>query len=397
MATCLEYSTQQITACTTWGQTQRTSCTSWGSVTRTSCASWGIFSFICVFFTTIIEWICLAVEVISEAVCLAWATTALVTCVLWEVVMTIAGAVFDVIEAVLGWLFSGVAAILDLIFSIPYVGRFLKWLHNGLITLLVTVPVTIGEGILYFVGLRPQKKLRVCTIIALDEAGNPVAPINLVVDHLNDTITMFRNRLNIQILNSAAGQFSTGLTSTGPIADASWIHFAEGPWPAAELDGACSGATGAGFGGDLGPVGSARQAKLIVPCFFGEWRRVTGFGAPVVVIVQRSIGGGLFAGCALGPLTDYVTLAATFTPTPPAADANNDDVSDVIALLPGAPTFTPPPSPNNLLAHELGHKCNLWHIFGNPANLMSPASSTSDGLDDWQIMLVRGSRHVSFL
>ena len=100
-------------------------------------------------------------------------------------------------------------------------------------------------------------------------------------------------------------------------------------------------------------------------------------------------------GCALGPLTDYVTLAATFTPF--AADANADDVADVIALAPGAATFTPPPSPNNLLAHELGYKCNLWHIFGNPANLMSPTASSSDGLDDWQIMLVRGSRHVSYL
>lgn len=395
MATCLEYSTQQITACTTWGQTQRSSCTQWGSVTRTSCASWGIFSFVCVVVTTFIEWVCLAVVIISAAACLVWATTTLVTCVLWEVVMTIAGAVFDVIEAVLGWLFSGVAALLDLIFSIPYVGRFLKWLHNGLITLFVTVPVTVAEGVLYFVGVRPQKKLRICTIIARDEAGNPVAPINLVVNHINDTITIFRNRLNIQILNSAAGQFSTGFTSTGPVADASWIHLADGPWPTAELDGACARATAAGFGEDLSPIGSARQIKMIAPCYFGEWRRVTGFGAPVVVFVQRSIGGGFFVGCALGPLTDYVTLAATFTPF--AMDANNDDVADVIALSPGAPTFTPPPSPNNLLAHELGHKCNLWHIFNNPANLMSPGASSSDGLDDWQIMLVRGSRHVSYL
>lgn len=221
-----------------------------------------------------------------------------------------------------------------------------------------------------------------------------MAPPDLVVALINDTITMFRNRLNIQILDSAAGQFSTGFDSAGRRADGSWIRIADGPWPTSELDGACSGSTAAGFGEDLSETGSARQLKLIVPCFFGEWRRVTGFGAPVAVIVQRSIGGGIFAGCALGPLTDYVTLAATFTPG--AVDANNDDVADTIALAPGAPTFVPPPSPNNLLAHELGHKCNLWHVF-NPANMMSPASSTSDGLDDFQIMLVRGSRHVSYL
>lgn len=395
MATCLQYSTQQITACTSWGTATRTACTTWGTTTRTSCSSWGIFSFICVIVVTITEWVCIAFEVISEAVCLAWATTVLATCVLWEVVMTIASAVFDVIEAVLGWLASGVAALFDLVFSIPFVGRILKWLHNFLITLLVTMPVTIAEGVLYFVGMRPQKKLRICTIIARDETGNPVAPVSDVVDLINDTITMYRSRLNIQILNSAPSQFSSGLTSTGPVADGSWVRIADGPWPTAELDGACSGNTSAGFGEDLSSIGAARQIKLIAPCFFGEWRRLTGFGSPVVVFVQRSIGGGIFIGCALGPLTDYVTIAATFTPG--ATDINRDDVADTIALLPGAATFTPPPSPSNLLAHELGHKCNLWHATSDPSNLMFPSVSSSFGLDDFQVILVRGSRHVSYL
>jgi len=231
-------------------------------------------------------------------------------------------------------------------------------------------------------------------MIALDETGKPVASVSQVVGLLNDTITMFRNRLNIQILNSAAGQFSTGFTTTGPEANDSWIHMAGGPWPTAELDGACSGSTPAGFNEDLSTIGSARQFGMIGPCFFGAWRRLTGFGAPVTVFVLRSIGGGLFIGCALGPLTDYVTIAATFTPN--ATDANSDDVADAIALSPGASAVTGPPNPNNLLAHELGHKCNLWHIFNNPANLMTPTVSSADGLDDYQIMLVRGSRHVSY-
>lgn len=394
MATCLEYATEQVTACTSWGQTQRSACTSWGSVTRSSCSSWGFFSFICVVLTTIVEWICLAVEIIIESVCLAWATTVTAICVVWEVVVTIATAVFDVIEAVLGWLFSAVSALMDLVFAIPYVGRVLKWLWNVIITAVVTAPVTIGEGILYFLGIRPQKKLRICTVIANDEKGNPVARVSDVVSLINDTIVMFRNRLNIQILDASPGQFSSGFATVGNRASESWVRFSPGPWTTSELDGSCSNFTAAAFGEDLSTTGSERQLKLIVPCFFGAWRRLTGFGAPVTVFVQRSIGGGLFIGCALGPLTDYVMLAATFTPG--AADANSDDVADTIALSPGNPGITTPPSPNNLLAHELGHKCNLWHV-SDPANLMSGSgSSNSDGLDDFQIMLVRGSRHVSF-
>lgn len=392
MATCLQYASQQASACTGWGTTQRTACTTWGSTTRTTCSSWGMFAWLCLFFTTIVEWTCLLVEVITESVCLGWVLLVSVVCIVWEAVLTIATAVFEVVEAVLGWLFSLVASIVDLIFSIPYVGRALKWLWNIIITATVTAPVTIGEGLLYFLGIRPQKKLRLCTILARDEAGNLVAPVGQVITLLNNTIDIFRDRLNIQILNSAPAQFSSGFTDTGPRAHEGWVHVSEPSWPTAQLDGLCSRFTPGAFGEDLGPVGSAREFGMIGPCFFGAWRRLTGFGAPVTVFVLRSLGGGLFIGCALGPLTDYVTIAVTFTPG--GVDANADDVADVIALAAGTPGISP--SPSNLLAHELGHKCNLWHETA-PTNLMTPGQLTGTSLTDFQIALVRGSRHVSFL
>ena len=335
------------------------------------------------------------VEVLTESFCLLWATTALVTCVVWEVVITIANAVFVVLESTLGYLFSAVALIVELLFAIPVVGRALQWIWN-ILFLAATLPFRAGEALLYFAGFRPQKKLRVCTIIGRDEAGALVASVPQVVALLNDAIMIFRKRLNIQILHSAAFQFSSGLTSSGPVADSTWIRLAGSPWSTPQLDTPCSSSTAGAFGEDLTWQGSVRQFKAITSCAFGAWRRVTGIGAPVTIYVIRSIGGGLFFGCALGPLTDYVTIAATFTPNP--VDANFDDTADTVALAPGAAALSPPAasSPNNVLAHELGHICNLWHE-SDPLNLMFANASASDVLNDFQIAIVRESRHVSFL
>jgi len=249
----------------------------------------------------------------------------------------------------------------------------------------------------YLVGIRPQKKLRICTLIERDATG-PVAAASDVVRLINDAIGIYLARMNVQILNSAAVQLSSGFSSDGNRADGSWIQVLPDVDSASQLDLHCGAFTAVGFGEDLGPAGSGIQLKSLSRCFFGNWRRLTGYGAPVVVLVVRSIDGGLRIGCGFGPLTDYVTIASFQGIN--STDADRDDVPDfpglapVSILDPASPSFI---APNNTLAHELGHVCNLWHLPSDPPNLMFPFVGTQSATDVWQEILVRNSRHVSYL
>jgi hypothetical protein len=120
-------------------------------------------------------------------------------------------------------------------------------------------------------------------------------------------------------------------------------------------------------------------------CFYGAWRRILGYGAPVTIFVVRDVDrdaatGDSTDGCSLW-ITNYVTIEAG------------------IAF----------PSALRVAAHELGHVCNLWHLCvdDDVKNLMadggtcSPTSSTFPDfvdpyLDDWQVLLLRASRHVTY-
>lgn len=60
--------------------------------------------------------------------------------------------------------------------------------------------------------------------------------------------------------------------------------------------------------------------------------------------------------------------------------------------------FIPSGRPNVTLAHELGHACNLFHLT-DPTNLMDTTSPGPSGsmLRFWQELLIRASRHVSYV
>jgi hypothetical protein len=394
MATCIEYHEERTQECDDWEDQGYNSCADWNP--------W--FAWLCIAWTWVTHWVCVG---------WVWITTSV--CVAWDIVVTLIDGLIIILEGIgLGYILNGVGAFIELIFSIPYVGRFLRWIWSLAMTL-VSAMLSALDIFGYFLGIRPQKKLRVCGIILIDEAGNRVAQVADVLVEINRAIDLYFRETNIRIMKSAPWQFSTGFMRPAE-ADESWLETYSPMNPAGMLDTSCA----AGHLEDLGVVGSERQLVSLSRCAWGNWRRVLGFGAPVVIFVVRTIGAvapatptaGTFiagtAGCGLGPFADYVTLAATLASV---VDSDGDGITDSFGpLLPGNPVLNGPNSPIVLLGHELGHVCNLAHttdqndtdnfMFSNDDNLTdangNPLVPTDDEVYGWQMQLIRMSRHVSY-
>ena len=138
-----------------------------------------------------------------------------------------------------------------------------------------------------------------------------------------------------------------------------WIRTLSTPAPTAMLDVSCNARA---VLEDLTLTGYYYQTNMLISFFSTTFRRVFGIGAPITVFVVRDLKNK--AGCSLSFLSDYVTLKA------------DNPVC---------------------LAHEVGHACNLPHINDEAAeNLMYPICKYTK-LNPWQIILMRSSRHVSYL
>jgi hypothetical protein len=277
-------------------------------------------------------------------------------CVAWDAVTTVVNAVIEVLESVLTWLLSGLAFLVDLIFSIPILGRVLKWIWNIVLTIVWGL-VGIVDAILGAIGILPEKKLRVCVIMLRDERGRPVGTRATVVARLQEAIDIFRQEANVRIIPSGPFEFDSGFADAERATEA-WIHTNATSSGAAMLDPGCN-VEGAGH--DLWLPGSGFELLASTACFYGNFRRLIGYGAPVVIVVVRDVDGGSTLGCALGPLTDYLVVEG----------------SNPICI-----------------AHELGHSCNLWHI-DESGNLMNP-SCGNRSLHWWQVAILRNSRHVTY-
>jgi hypothetical protein len=307
---------------------------------------------------------------------------------------TVIGAVIVVIESIFGWVLSALAFVLDMIFSIPFLGRILRWIWNALVFVLWTGlgPIILGIiGIVAFllggpvllvivllafgafgllkvvdflfalIGIRPEKKLRICTIILRDVNGVALeTPANLVPE-LQQAIDTFRREASVRVVRLAPFEFDSGFA--GPErATTDWVHVHPRPTIGPALNVRCEAAAGAD---DLGRTGGFFERVASTTCFYGNARRLLGYGAPVTIFVVQSVS-GTDAGCSLGPLSDYVTVQAT-----------------------GRGLST--------IAHELGHACNLWHVDSS-TNLMFPGGVTAmnPNLRPWQAAILRNSARVTY-
>lgn len=370
MPRCLEWAEERNEECIDWRDDGSSQCDAWGA----QCCTWWPCSWAC----ELVTWVCIGWVWVSHFVCVAWNVVTTGACLAWDGVTTLVNALIVVLESTVGWILDAIAFFVELIFAIPFLGRFLKWLWN-FITWVVWTIVSLPDALAGLIGIRPEKKLRICSIILSDGAGNALAPTPYVVDLLQWAVGILRQEANIRLVRLAPFEFDSGFADD-EVPTASWVQVDGSALVAEVLDIPCNVA---GAGADLGNTGTQLDILAARRCFFGAFRRVTGYGAPVTCFVIRSLPSardptcGSF-GCGLW-ITDYVTIR-------------------------NQPCATDGPTTNRrLLAHELGHAGNLWHLgaAGNPVNLMGTPWNSNDPPDQvrlewWQVLLIRGSKHVTY-
>jgi len=248
------------------------------------------------------------------------------------------------------------AGIIELVFCIPYLGRFLKWLWNIVLTG-VNIIFGMVEYLLMWVGFQPQKQMRIEAVILKDTASNYLAAAEDVAAALQQAAQIFMTA-NIRLIPArSVNASSTTHNSLPPDLNACITHYPI-PLDSNMLDVDCNAPA---LQEDLGLKGAKFQHISRTHLSHTNLRRLTGYGSPVIIFIVRSFKQN-HGGCSLGPLTDYVTVRF-----------------DRLQCI----------------AHEIGHACNLPHRKERD-NLMFSQSCSPTNLSRWQIALIRASRHVSF-
>lgn len=377
MPRCIEWGEDRHQECTETEDRGYDECAREEDRGYSECCTWAPCSWFCdalVWFTNVV---CVAWTWVSNVACIAWTWITTSFCVLWDVITTVVNVILVTLESTFGWILSGLASIVELILAIPGFGAALRWALN-FITFLVGSMLAVGDLILGAVGIRPEKTLRICPVILRDENGEQTAAVEDVVGVLQLAADVFKRDANIRLIPSRPFNYSTGFEGA-PRVDESWIHIDSVSSPTAVLD------AGDSVANEFGDVGSILQLKMINLCFFGAWRRITGLGAPITVFFIRNTLPNK-AGRSLW-ITDYVFV--------------DGDTTQILA--------SGRPSNARTAAHEIAHSCSLWHecIDNDPTNLMgvrgscnpigtTPADTDNPILYDWQALLMRGSKHVSY-
>lgn len=343
-----------------------------------ACCTWWPCNWFCDAWVWISNIVCVSWTWVSNVVCVSWTWITTAVCVAWDFIVTIVSAIITTIESLLGWILSGIASLIELIMAIPGFGTLIRWVLN-FVTFLIGSMLSLGDLALGAVGIRPEKTLRICPIILLDENGEQTAEVDDVVAVLQLAADVFKRDANIKLIPSKPWNYSTGFEGA-PRVDASWVHVDNEPSRSDVLD------AGDSVANEWGEVGSILQMKITRLCFYGAWRRVTGLGAPITIFFIRntlpnSSGRSLW-------ITDYVFVDGNTTQFLPSGLQRNARTA----------------------AHEIGHSCSLWHLCvdDDPTNLMGvrgscnprgtmPADTNNPILYDWQAVLMRSSKHVSYL
>jgi hypothetical protein len=329
------------------------------------CSDWGFFSFLCVAWTWVENLVCVAYQYIQKTVCEGI-----------DILTTFIAVLVSLIEVVLGVIGGLLGAIVDGLLSIPIFGRALEWLLN-IGRSILSFGAAFFDSILALAGIMPEKKMFLLVVIQRDSRSEPIISDRTVIYRsVQYLINCFREELNIRVLPYKLIQFKTPF-SADSISNDDFIVVDDESTPDRDLDLCCDECEA---GNNLLRRGGVYSAKITRNNFFGGGRRLLGWGSPVLAFAVRSFTDGK-AGCSLGPLTDFVTVRF-----------QNSDPNFVLSDLTSEKSLGSVTD----LAHEVGHCCSLPH-FEDAENLMKRGPNRKGHLTMWQKVLVRSSRHVTYL
>ncbi len=374
MPACIEWGTERHQECNATEDRGYNECSASEDRGYRDCCTWAPCSWFCRAWVWISNVVCVAWTWMSNIVCVGWTWITTAVCVLYDIIVTIISAIIVTIESILGWILSGITFIIELLEAIPGIGPIIKWIIN-VIGLAINFIANLGDVILGIIGIRPEKKLRVCTIIMRDENGVPTASVENVVRALQLAADVYKRDANIRIVPLKPFYYTTGFKGAETV-DASWITIDGANSDAEILDTECGGTW------ILGIAGSRLHLKMSTLCFYGSWRRVLSIGAPVTVFIDRVAPNAV--GCSIFG-TGFVTVNGRTTV-----------IGDAQQSL-------------RTIGHETGHACLLMHTcVDNEINNMMATSDACDPdsltgpdrsnpvMQDWQALVVRASRNVSY-
>lgn len=375
MASCLKRGKKRTKECSETEDQGYNECSEERDQGYKDCCDWAPCSWFCKAWVWISNIVCVAWTWVSNIVCVAWTWITTAVCVSWDVVTTVLHAVYQTLESIFGWVLSAVAFIVELIFSIPVIGALIRKVWSILAHLLYAAVGIIDTG-LGFIGVRPEKKLRICTIILRNNRGDPVSSIEYVTAMLKVTEEVYKRDANIRIIPSAPFQYTSGLDDDPQTVDDSWVIIDDGTSDTDMLDLPDDG-TESGVA-DWGTIGSKYQLTASRCCFYGAWRRVLGYGAPITCFTIRSIPGA--AGRALFS-TDYIRVVGGQRSTPDSPRTIGHEICHLVGL--GHTCVDE--DPRNIMAT---HECN-------PASPVT-RDDANPRLSDYQAMVLRASKYATY-
>ena len=275
---------------------------------------------------------------------------------LWNFLTTVVTGVLVTVESTVGWVLSAVSFIAMLIFVVPVIGTLLRWVWFIAQTAVWRL-VGLVDFLVAFTGLWPAKILRIRVIILADDSAGATATRAALVPHIQSAIDIFHDEANVRLVPSLAFRYTTGFADKATAGE-HWAKDAYRKSPTTDLLVECSAGA---LGDDLVLTGSRFTLIGLIDDFYGNFRKFIGYGAPLCVMIVRDVGDHSTIGCSVGPLTNYVTVEG---------------------------------SNASCMAHEIGHACGLWHI-DDSQNLMYPYDGPT-GLANWQVAMLRNSRHVTY-
>lgn len=198
-------------------------------------------------------------------------------------------------------------------------------------------------------GLTPLKKLRLRVVILRDENSIPLVDEDAVRPSIAAAEAIFERQTRTRIV-PAGNRYIEQLDFAAPT-EALNVHCDFTAWK-----------EGLREAGNFFETYLEQNAAGIF----------TGYSSPVTAFIVRDVDGK--AGCSLGPLADYVTVALCGL----ASTGCDHEGSSLPRIL----------------AHEVGHACGLWHVR-DETNLMDPRGPGVN-LRWWQKTILRNSRHVTY-